>query len=222
MTKEVRNLAAIAVIVVLIGILGYFLYNQSSQKPVPADNDLTEALVREDSPVLGPQNAKVTIVEFLDPECESCAEFAPAIKRVMKEFEGNTRLVVRYMPFHRNSRVAASYLEAAGEQGKYWEMMDKMFENQDQWGEIHGPGPHPVRPEPVSLFEKWAAELGLDIEQLTASSKEKKHMEKVDRDFADGRKLGVRGTPTLYVNGRKLLRLDEDSLRSLVAAEMKK
>ncbi len=222
MTKEVRNLAGIAAIVLVIGSIGFYLYRQSSQTPAPANNDVNEALVRDDSPMLGPENAKVTIVEFLDPECESCAAFAPAVKRVMKEFEGNTRLVIRYMPFHRNSRIAASYLEAAGEQGKYWEMMDKMFENQDQWGEIHGPGPHPVRPEPTSLFEKWAGEIGLNIEQLRASSQEKKHMEKVDRDAADGRKLGVRGTPTIFVNGRRLNRLDPDQLRAMVETEMKK
>lgn len=222
MTKEVRNLAGIAVIVLVIGIVGYFLYNQSVQTSEPIDKNTNEAMIREDSPTLGPENAKVTIVEFLDPECESCATFAPAVKRVMKEFEGNVRLVVRYMPYHRNSRVAASYLEAAGEQGKYWEMMDKMFENQDQWGEIHGPGPHPVRPEPITLFEKWAGELGMNIEQLRTSSQEKKHIEKVDRDAADGRKLGVKGTPTFFVNGRRLHRLDADALRAMVEMEIKK
>jgi protein-disulfide isomerase len=222
MSKELKILLALAVVVLSIGIGGAYYYQQATEKPIKDAPDISETLIRPDSPTLGPADAKVTIVEFLDPECESCAAFAPAVKRVMKEFDEQVRLVIRYMPFHKNSRLAAAYLEAAGEQGKYWEMQDKMFENQDEWGEIHGPGPQPVRPDPQILFDKWAKELGLDLDQLKASVPDKKHLEKVERDFADGKSLGVRGTPTFYVNGRRLTRLSEPDLKQMVAAELKK
>ncbi|CAN5613621.1 hypothetical protein BH24ACI3_BH24ACI3_01540 [soil metagenome] len=228
MTKEIRNLVIVGALVLVAGIIGAYLYRQSAATPVVVSNNsngrstpTAEALVRPDSPTLGPADAKVTVVEFLDPECESCAAFAPAVKRVMADFE-NARLVIRYMPFHKNSRLAASYIEAAGEQGKYWEMMDKMFARQSEWGEIHGAGPQPARTAPQVLFDKWAAELGLDVEQLKASAADRKHLDKVERDLADGRSLGVKGTPTFFVNGRRLMQLGESGLRTMINDEMKK
>ena len=222
MTKEVRTLLVVGGLIVAAAVIGTFLYRSSSAPPVQKiDKAEVEAtLIRPDSPTLGPANAKVTVVEFLDPECESCAAFAPAVKKVMSEFQGNVRLVIRYMPFHKNSRLAAAYLEAAGEQGKYWEMKDKLFVNQSMWGEIHGGGPQPARPEPSTLFDKWAGEIGLNMEQLKASVTDPKHNQKVDRDFADGRAAGVRGTPTFFVNGRRMLRLSEPELRAMVQQEM--
>ncbi|MBK9163320.1 MAG: thioredoxin domain-containing protein [Acidobacteria bacterium] len=222
MTKEVRNLLFVGGVIVAASVIGIFLYQKSSVPAVQTIDkaEVVQTLIRPDSPTLGPENAKVTVVEFLDPECESCAAFGPTVKKVMSEFQGNVRLVIRYMPFHKNSRLAAAYLEAAGEQGKYWEMMDKMFVNQSMWGEIHGGGPQPARPEPSTLFDKWAGELGLNMEQLKASVGDPKHNQKVERDFADGRAAGVRGTPTFFVNGRRMLRLSEPELRSMIQQEM--
>lgn len=222
MKKEVRILLAILVVVVIGGIIGSMAYRQSQQSPPPKAQNKVEALVRPDSPAIGPADAKVTLVEFLDPECEACAAFAPTVKKILKENEGKIRFVVRYMPFHPNSRLAAAYMEAAGEQGKYWEMQEKMFANQSEWGEIHGGGPRPARPAPNTLFEKWAGELGLNVEQLKASAAEKKHRDKVERDFADGRSLAVTKTPSFFVNGRMLARFSEADLRALIAEELKK
>jgi protein-disulfide isomerase len=222
MKREAKNLLLIAIIVLLAGIAGVMLYRQSvPPAPVPSKPDIAEKLVRPDSPVLGPADAKITIVEFLDPECETCAAFGPKVKDLMKEYEGQIRLVIRYMPLHKNSRLAASYLEAAAEQGKYWEFLDIIFKNQDEWGEIHGHGPQPVRPEPRTLFDKWAAEIGLNVEQLKASAADPKHSIKVDRDLSDGRSLGVRKTPTFFVNGREMTRFSEPELRRMVSEAAK-
>lgn len=223
MNKQISILLAILTLVVIIGGIAVMVYQKDQQKPITEkDKTMVEALVRPDSPSIGPAEAKVTIVEFLDPECEACAAFAPVVKKIVSENPSNIRLVVRYMPFHPNSRLAASYLEAAGEQGKYWEMMDKMFVNQAEWGEIHGHGPKPVRPPAETLFDKWAGELGLNVEQLKASAADPKHRLKVERDFADGRSLAVTKTPSFFVNGRMLARFSEGDLRALVADEMKK
>ena len=223
MKKELRTLLGIGLVIVVVGIIGTMLYRQSAAPaPVSETPKLAEAMIRSDSPTLGPADAKVTVVEFLDPECEACAAFNPTVKGILKEFDGQVRFVIRYMPFHRNARLAASYLEAAGEQGKYWEYMDKMLAGQDQWGEIHG-APQPVnRPDPKVLFEQWGAELGMNVEQLRASSVKKEHLDKIERDFADGRSLGVRRTPTIFVNGKELYRLNPNDLRSMIAAELKK
>lgn len=223
MNRDTILLLVIAALVIVAAFVGMRWYNQNAEvKQAAKTPAMSEAMVRADSPTIGPADAKVTVVEFLDPECESCAAFAPEVKKIMKEFEGQARLVIRYMPLHKNARLAASYMEAAGEQGKYWEMQEKMFVNQSQWGEIHG-APQPVdRPDPKVLFEKWAGELGLNVDQLRASATEKKHLDKIERDLADGRSLGVRRTPTIFVNGKELFRLNPNDLRSMIAAELKK
>lgn len=212
---------AIGLIVVVGGLVGASYYRGSVQK-VPAQPSVSESLVRPDSPALGPADAKVTVVEFLDPECESCAAVAPQVKSLLKEYDGRVRFVVRYMPLHRNAKIAAQYMEAAGEQGKYWEMMEKMFAMQGEWGEKHGPAGHnPAPTAPVSvMFEKYGQEIGLDISQLNSAAGQRKYAEKAERDLRDGQAVGVRGTPTFFVNGRRLARLSMGDLRTLINEEL--
>jgi protein-disulfide isomerase len=224
MKKEVRTLILIAIIVVLVGVAGTLVYRQSSQNaaaPLQQRPDNTEKLVRPDSATLGPADAKVTVVEFLDPECEACAAFAPTVKKIISDYP-QVRFVFRYMPFHRNARLAASYIEAAGEQGKYWEMTDIMLRKQSEWGEIHGPGPQPVRPPAETVFQSFGKEIGLDIDQLKSSADDPKHGAKADRDMKDGRELGVRKTPSFFVNGRLMPGLDERTLRAMINEELAK
>ncbi len=223
MKKEVKTLAAIAVVAVIFGIIGVAAYRRSAATSVPPAQrpDNTERLVRPDSPSLGPADAKVTVVEFLDPECESCAAFAPNVKKLISEFP-QVRFVFRYMPFHGNARLAATYLEAAGEQGKYFEMMDIMFRKQTDWGEIHGAAPPPNRPPANVTFERFGQEIGVDLQRLKTDVMNPKHGAKADRDMADGRALGVRGTPTFFVNGRQLMGLDENGLRTMINQELQK
>jgi protein-disulfide isomerase len=226
MRKEVKVLALIAIVVVIFAVLGAGYYRDSVQgvRRPAAGSDNT--LVRPDSPTLGPADAPVTVVEFLDPECESCGAFHPTVKRILKDYDGKVRLVVRYMPFHPNSVLAASVTEAAGEQGRYWEMQELLFSRQPEWGEIHGHGGHAApavrREQPAVLFERYAAELGLDAERLRAALAENRYAAKVERDRRDGQTLGVTRTPTFFVNGRQLARFSQQDLRALIEDELQK
>lgn len=225
MRKEVGILLTVAVIVIVAGVIGASYYRGEVQKAPAASDSTTKVLVRPDSPSLGPADAKVTVVEFLDPECESCAAFAPQLKAMLKEYEGKSvRFVARYMPLHRNAKLAAQYTEAAGEQGKYWEFQEKLFAMQGEWGEKHGPaGAHAAPTAPVSeLFEKYGKEIGLDPQKLNAAAGKLEYVQKADRDLNDGRALGVRATPTFFVNGRKLARLSMQDLKALVNEELAK
>lgn len=224
MKKEVGILLAVVVLVIIGGVIGASYYRSSVQsKPVTTDKpDLTNVLVRPDSPTLGPADAKVTVVEFLDPECESCGAFAPQVKAMLKEYEGKIRFVVRYMPLHRNAKMAAQYTEAAGEQGKYWEMQEKIFAMQGEWGEKHGVAPTAPTAPVSTLFEEYAKELGLNVEQLNAAAGNPKYAQKADRDLKDGQALGVRQTPTFFVNGRKLARLSMPDLKAMINEELAK
>lgn len=167
----------------------------------------SERLVREDSPVLGPADAPVTIVEFLDPECEYCRAAFPVVKTLLDEYPEEIRLVVRYLPLHGNSLLAVQATEAAGEQGKYAEMQELLFERQPEWGEKDE--------SQEELFVEYARELGLDIDRFTAAMENPNYREKAERDQADGAALGVRGTPTFFVDGKWI---SEPSYKALKAA----
>jgi protein-disulfide isomerase len=224
MKKNVIILLAIVGIVVIAGVVGASYYRNSVQSsPVAAGKKIPEELVRADSPSIGPADAKVTVVEFYDPECESCASFHQAVKALQKEFEGKVRFVYRYATFHKNAKLAATYTEAAGEQGKYWEMQQKLFDKQDEWGEKHGHGAQPVPAGSAeTFFNKYGQELGLNVDQLKASVADPKHAAKIDRDMRDVSALKVQRTPSFYVNGRMLARLSHPDLRALIQQELAK
>ena len=152
------------------------------------------------SPSIGPSDAPVTIVEFLDPECEACRAMYPEIKNIMKEYNGKIRLVVRYMPFHQNSMLAANSLEAARDQGKYWEALELLFKTQPEWGDHANPQPEKI--------EQFMNRLSLDMNSFRKTVREKKHSWKVEKDLEVGEKLGVRVTPTFFINGKIVESLD--------------
>ena len=222
MRKEIKILGAIAVVVIIAAIVGANYYRNSIQSErKPTATTANSSLIREDSPTLGATDAPVTIVEFLDPECESCRAFNPTVKKILKEYDGKVRLVVRYMPLHPNSVSAATFTEAAGEQGKYWQAQEMLFQKQPEWGTKHGP--QAGAPADINaLFKKYAAELELDASKMDSAFAENRYAAKLERDKKDGQSLGVRQTPTFFVNGRKLARLNEADLKSLIDEELKR
>ena len=220
-------MGAILVIVIAGAFIGARYYRgsvQEERKPVANTSKAAPSgqLIREDSPTMGPVDAKVTLVEFYDPECESCAAFAPIVKKIYSDYGGKLRLVMRYMPLHKNSMTAATFLEAAGEQGKYWEAQELIFKKQPEWAEKHGAPPDPNAPNINVLFDKYAKEIGVDMVKASVSIDARKFEEKIERDRKDGQGLGVRRTPTFFVNGRELARFGEADLRALIDEEIKK
>lgn len=220
MRKEIKILVLIGAVVVIAAIFGARQYRNSVQNERKS-TAVDSPLVRPDSPASGPADAPVTLVEFLDPECESCREFYPRVKQILKDYDGKVRLVVRYMAFHHNSRLAATYTIAAGEQGKYWEMQELLFQRQPEWSAGHGE-PSGQHAPPFALFERYAGELGLDLGKLRDSVAQTRHALTIDRDQKDGQSLGVSKTPTFFVNGRQLARFSEADLRSLIDEELMK
>lgn len=228
MKKEVKILGVIAALVIIVAVIGAAYYRNSVQSERIANNNNSnkqaatnaENLIRPDSYTLGSADAPVTLVEFYDPECESCAAFHPTVKKIMKDYQGKIRLVARYMPLHPNSLSAATFTEAAGEQGKYWEAQELLFQKQPEWGTKHGPQTAP--PADINaLFRKYAAELGLDTDKMNAAFAENRYNAKTQRDLKDGQALGVRQTPTFFINGRRLARFGEADLRALINEELR-
>lgn len=222
MRKEIAILGLIILVVIAGAYLASRYYRSSVQNERKPESAPAADLIRADSYSLGPANAKVTIVEFLDPECESCASFAPTVKKMASDPAGSVRLMIRYMPLHPNSVPAANFLEAAGEQGKYWQALEMLFSKQGDWGEKHGAPSTAPKPDIPKLFESYAKDLGIDAERVNSAIRDNKAAAKLDRDRKDGMNLGVRQTPTIFVNGRKLARLSESDLSSLIDEELKK
>lgn len=187
--------------VALVGLFaaaGFLIFAMSMkdnpQEVAVANGANFKNLVRMHSPVLGNKEAKITIVEFLDPECESCREMNPSVKRLLSEYGDKLRVVIRYMPYHKNSRWAASALEESREIGKYEEALTLLFEKQPEWGDHQNPKPE--------LITHYLSELGIDKKKLDPGYLIPKHQGKIDLDSSDGAAFGVKGTPTFYVNGK--------------------
>ncbi|UJA22034.1 thioredoxin domain-containing protein [Thermoleophilia bacterium SCSIO 60948] len=156
-------------------------------------------VVRDSSHRLSPApDSDVTVVEFLDFECEACGALYPVMEQLREEYDGEVEFVIRYFPLpsHFNSTNAALAVEAASKQGKLEEMYKLMFETQESWGEQQSSA------EP--LFRQFATELELDMEQFDADVASGETLERVELDKQDGEDLGIQGTPALYLNGEEL------------------
>lgn len=166
-------------------------------------------IATDDQPTKGSAKALVTVVAFTDFECPSCARQHPVLDRIVSEFGDRVRLVVRDFPLsqHANARKAAEAAEAAREQGKYWEYAGVLFRNQSALG--------------VDKLRQYASDLGLDRGRFDASLDSGKFAEKVQRDIVDGRKLGINGTPTLYINGKRVSDNSYESVKSAIESALK-
>ena len=172
-----------------------------------------DALIRPHSPVLGPADAAVTIVEFLDPSCEACRAFYPIVKQIMDVAPGDIRLVIRYAALHDGSDEAVRILEAARIQDRFTPVMERLFADQPAWA-IHGA---------PDLEKAWtiAAAAGLDLDKARRDARTPAVDAVLAQDAADVKTLDVSGTPTFFVNGKPLPSFGPQQLRDLVLAELK-
>jgi protein-disulfide isomerase len=215
MKKELKIIIGL-LLAVIVGFTAAFVIYKNSlpppQKPTPTVS-LPEKYVRPDSAAKGPLDASTTLIEFLDPECEACAAFYPSVKEMLKDYEGRIRFVVRYMPYHKSSMMAIAATEAAGVQGKYWEMQEFLFLNPQLWS--HRPAADP------EIFKGFAAQLGLDIVKFAADLKNPAWAQKAQRDMADGMDLEVGGTPSFFVNTTPVQDLSISAIRNLLDQSLK-
>ena len=206
---------ATAVVVVIAFIAGASIYKERSRQEVAQSaQSRGDALVRAHSPVFGNPAAKVTIVEFFDPACETCRAFYPIVKGIVNASFGQVRLVVRYAPLHQGSDTAVKILEAARLQGKYWEALEQTLAMQPQWAAHHNP-----RPE---LIWELIAATGLDVARAKADANSPAIAELLRQDVADMQALKVDRTPGFFVNGAPLLDFGAAQLKSLVDQELSK
>jgi protein-disulfide isomerase len=141
---------------------------------------------------LGPDDAPVTVVEYGDYQCPYCADMHPMLKSIAKGMGPQMRFVFRHMPLiemHPYAQHAAEAAEAAGAQGKFWEMHDAILQQQSELGS--------------DLLHQLAVKLKLDIEQFQSDLDERRFRPRVKRDFMGGMRSGVAGTPAFFINGKR-------------------
>ena len=158
-------------------------------------------------PSRGAPMAQVTIVEFSDFECPFCGRAHPILQEILREYEGQVRVVFRHYPLaqHTHAQPAARAAIAAGNQGRYWEMHDLLFEHQMQLSDED--------------IDRYATQLGLDMERFHADLRSPETQTRIDRDREEGQHLSVDSTPSFFVNGRRF-REPPSSLAAYIREEL--
>jgi len=207
-------LVGITVLVLALGfIIGSNYYKDQQVKKygfMAAEN--RELFIRDHSRTLGSDDAKVFLVEFMDPACETCAAFSSFVKKIMDANPGKIKLVLRYAPFHDGADNFVKIVEAAGKQGKYWETLDLMFKTQGIWAN-HGHW------QPEKLWD-LLPRAGVDVEQIRKDMHSPEIAKIIEQDMADVRALNVQKTPGYFVNGKPLQTFGYQQLHNLIQTEL--
>jgi protein-disulfide isomerase len=197
MSREAKVLIGILVVVVG-GMIGLFaLANKSTPAPVGDKSKI----IRDSSHKTG--SGTVQLVEFGDYQCPACSKAYPDVKQIMKDFDGKVTFYFRNFALeqHPLAKAAANAAEEAGAQGKYWEMHDKLYDNQSAWGDLTKAT---SKSDAIEMWVGYAKDLGLDADKVKSAVNDDKYDSVIQQDAADGTALNITGTPTFYVNGKQV------------------
>ncbi|MCP3143301.1 DsbA family protein [Pyxidicoccus xibeiensis] len=182
----------------------------AAQQGAPAEPPVQKVDVGN-APVKGAKNAPVTIIAFSDFECPFCSRVLPTLKQIEEQYGNKVKVAFKNqpLPFHANAKPAAAAALAAHEQGKFWEMHDKLFANQ--------------RALDRASLDKYAQELGLNVDKFKAALDSGKFTAQIEADSAEGSRLGANGTPTFFINGRTLVGAQGfEAFKKVIDEELKK
>ncbi len=203
MTNELKVIITIGI--ATVGLFIGTIWWMTSQNP---DSKIADPalLQRADSHQTSTNSAQVTLVEFGDFQCPSCAAVHPGVKALLAKYPTQLKFVFRNFPLsiHQNAAIAAEAAEAAGAQGKYWEMHDWLYEHESDWNNST---------QPQEVFATQAKALGLNVDQFNKALADHTFAKFIQQDIADGNNVGVDATPTFYLNGKKM----KNSLNELEA-----
>ncbi|HZS42803.1 MAG TPA: thioredoxin domain-containing protein [Candidatus Paceibacterota bacterium] len=200
MSKESIIITTIGVIFLIV--MGVLIVKNSSSAPVTTvSGDQQTLLLGVNSHMTGSSSAKVTMVEFGDYQCPACGAAYPTIKNVTDFYQNNPNFNFIFrnfpLPQHQYAKISAEAAEAAGAQGKYWQMHDLLYENQSAWDPS-------VTQDPLAVFVTYAEQLGLDVNKFKTDVQNNAHVDRINADLADVQKLGLDHTPTVYINGEEV------------------
>jgi protein-disulfide isomerase len=190
-------------VVTLLGTLALIIFvavifSQSSTSNKLIDPAL---LLGDTQNVVGPADAKVTIVEFSDFQCPACLASEPLVKDVLSKHGQQVRFVYRHYPLvtiHQHAQLAAQAAESAAAQGKFWQMHDKLFATQTEWADLKSSD------EALAKFTTYAEDLAIDKAAFLEKIQSEDIKQRITKDVGDGTKAGIQATPTFYVNGQQV------------------
>lgn len=205
-------IAIVAVVLVALGVGTLLFKSKGTTSGQPADASTEAALASKQAPTLGDANARVHIVEFLDPACETCAQFYPLVKKLVADHPGQVRVSLRHVAFHEGSDYVVRVLEASRKQDKYWPTLEAVLASQAQWAPNHVAQP--------DLVLQAIAGVGLNMTQLMTDMNAPEVAERVEQDRNDAVTMKVTATPEYFVNGRPLPSFGDQQLLNLVREEL--
>jgi protein-disulfide isomerase len=201
-------IASGAAVVLALGAGAFFFTRGGGGSSQPGSAANRPGLASEHAPTLGDAGARVHIVEFIDPACETCATFYPLVKQIMADNPNRIRLSIRHVPFHRGVGDVVRLLEASRKQGKYWQTLEALLASQSTWVLKHTAHP--------DLARQAIAGVGLNLDQLAADMNAPDVAQRMARDQADAETLNVTQTPEYFVNGRQMASFGRQQLQDLV------
>lgn len=195
-SQQLKVFLGFVILAAAVIIAATFLFSRPSQDLTSQLAD-SQRLVRQDSHQVATTSAQLSLVEFSDFQCPACGAAHPVVFQIIEDYQGELSYAFRHFPLpqHKNAQIAAEAAEAAGEQGMFFEMADRLLGSQDEWSESN---------KPLDIFIGYAQELGLDVDQFRQAVESHKFADKIRRDQNDGQALGVDSTPTFFINGQKV------------------
>jgi protein-disulfide isomerase len=194
-TTQGQFLGSVGLIIVLL--FAYYFYAMSST-PAGVTTPSSGIVISQTDHVRGAKDGKVTLVVFGDFQCPACGAWEPIIRQVLADNKDTLKMVFRQFPLtqiHRNALIAAEASEAAGLQGKFWEMHDILYDKQEEWSESLNARDYILT---------YATTLGLDTKKFSTDINSKEIEDKILSEIKEGTRLEVPGTPTFFLNGKKL------------------
>ena len=192
--KSTEGKFAIGLTLIIALLFAYYFF----AKPAPVSKEVSEITISKTDHVRGAADGKVTLVEFGDFQCPACAAYEPLVRQVAEDNKTVLKVVYKHFPLtqiHQNALISAKAAEAAGVQGKFWEMHDMLYDKQPEWS---------TGLNARDMIMKYAAELKLDTKKFSDDLNSKALEDKIFAEAKEGTKLGVQGTPTFFLNGKKL------------------
>lgn len=193
-----KPIVIIAIAVALAGGAAYYLTRSAPEAVQPSDTSVTGAAAMGPGHVRGSSNASVTLLEFGDYQCPSCRAYHPIVEEVLKRYPDQVRLEFHHYPLiqiHAYAMTAAMAAEAAGEQGKYWEMHDLIFVLQPEWSQSRNP---------EAEFMSIANRLGLDSNKFMQSMRSMELQDRILMDVVAARGSNIEAVPTFFLNGKRI------------------
>jgi protein-disulfide isomerase len=210
-----KNIWGVGFAVILVGAFGaMFLASKNTGLPsgTAVAKDNVDFTITAQDHVEGATNAKATLIEYADFQCPACKAYFPLVEKLKTDFPNDLRIVYRYFPLrqlHYQAENSAEVAEAAGLQGKFWEMYSLLYENQDKWANTAGKEP----------FNEYAKKINLDMTKFASDENLSSVKDRINLDLNYGISIGINGTPTFYLNGKKLTNPQSyEEFKSLVTA----